>query len=268
MGKMKLVDLSHPFGENTPVWPAGEDYHSKRVQYFAKHDRLTQLFYGMHMHIGTHTDAPAHVVQESPFMHEMPLEKYHGTAVIVDIPKGKWGIITPEDLEKATPKIEKGDIVIVHTGSHRYWGDNDKYFAHGPGLNKAAAEWLVKREIKAFGIDCQALDHPCATYMIAHGVGPFVPRLIEDYRQELGRNPKEDHPEWEPVHYTLLSNGIPGFENVGGDIEMVVGKRCVISAFPTKWYMGDGSWVRIVAFIDEDEINKDVKPREYKYGIY
>ncbi len=38
-----------------------------------------------------------------------------------------------------------------------------------------------------------------------------------------------------------------GFENVGGDIEMVTGKRCIICAFPLKWYKGDGSMVRMVA---------------------
>ena len=29
------------------------------------------------------------------------------------------GIITPEDLEKATPKIQEGDIVIINTGFHK-----------------------------------------------------------------------------------------------------------------------------------------------------
>jgi kynurenine formamidase len=56
-----------------------------------------------------------------------------------------------------------------------------------------------------------------------------------------------------------------GWENVGGDIEMVVGKRVTISGFPIRWYKGDGSIVRLVAMIDEDEIN-NVPPRVYKYG--
>jgi hypothetical protein len=30
------------------------------------------------------------------------------------MPKGKWGVIMPEDLENTRPKIEKGDIVIVN----------------------------------------------------------------------------------------------------------------------------------------------------------
>ena len=42
---------------------------------------------------------------------------------MVDIPKGKWEVITAEDLENATPTIQRDDIVIIHTGWHRYWGD-------------------------------------------------------------------------------------------------------------------------------------------------
>ncbi|HUW64348.1 MAG TPA: cyclase family protein [Spirochaetia bacterium] len=268
MGKMRLVDLTHPWGYGTPIWPAGEEFSIQKVQYMSKANRLTQLFFGLCMHIGTHSDSPAHVVQGGAYTDELALENFYGTAVVVDIPKGKWEIITPEDLEKATPRIEKGDIVIIHTGSHRHWGHNDDYFMNGPGLSKAAGEWLVQKGIKALGVDMQALDHPCATYMIDHGVGPFVPRLIEEYKKETGRSPKEDHPDWEPVHTLLLSNNIMGFENVGGDIEMVVGKRCTISAFPLRWYQGDGSMVRMVAFIDEDEINPGVGTRQYKYGTF
>jgi kynurenine formamidase len=57
-----------------------------------------------------------------------------------------------------------------------------------------------------------------------------------------------------------------GWENVGGDIEKVVGKRVTIMGFPIRWYMGDGSIVRLVAQIDEDDMNK-VPDRVYKYGV-
>lgn len=49
--------------------------------------------------------------------------------------------------------------------------------------------------------------------------------------------------------------------------DKVLGKRCVICAFPSRWYMGDGSKVRMVAFIDKDDMN-DIPDRVYKYGTY
>jgi hypothetical protein len=53
-----------------------------------------------------------------------------------------------------------------------------------------------------------------------------------------------------------------------GDVDKVLMKRCVICSFPSRWCMGDGSKVRMVAFIDKNEINKDVPDRVYKYGTY
>ena len=46
-------------------------------------------------------------------------------------------MITPDDLEKVTPKIQAGDIVIVNTG-WRHYGDNQKYYGYSPGFCKEA----------------------------------------------------------------------------------------------------------------------------------
>ena len=127
------------------------------------------------MHRGTHMDAPMHVTANQPYMTGYPLWRFFGTGVAVSIPKGKWGVITPDDLENATPTIEPNDIVMINTGSHHDWGDNDEYFVYGPGLYREAAEWLVERRVKLVGVDVQALDHPLGTKLVAHGTGPDPP---------------------------------------------------------------------------------------------
>ncbi len=269
MGKTVLVDLSHPFGQGGPLWPSADsDFTIERVNYMPRHYRLLQTFNNFHMHNSTHADSPSHVIPESAYTHELPLENYYGDAVIVSIPKDRWELITVEDLENATPEIREGDIVIINTGTHKRWGENDDYFMYSPGLSIEAGKWLVEKKVKGMGIDCQAIDHPCYTYMIDHGPGPFVPRLIKEYTEMFGHPPIEDFPEWEPVHDVLLRNNVMGFENVGGDIEMVTGKRCTIAAFPLRWWKGDGSIVRMVAMIDEEDLVPGVEKREYKWGVY
>src|SRR5712691_1267759 len=62
-----------------------------------------------------------------------PADHHRLSAVAVSIPKGKWGVVTPQDLENAEPKIRKNDIVMINTGSHRKYGDNPDYFAYSPG---------------------------------------------------------------------------------------------------------------------------------------
>ena len=80
------------------------------------------------MHCTTHTDAPVHVIEGLPFMEEAPLDRSSGIAVVVSIPKGRWEVITAKYLEKAEPKIQTGDIVIVDTGWPEYSGDYRECF--------------------------------------------------------------------------------------------------------------------------------------------
>ncbi len=250
MGKVKLYDLSQSFGHNVPLWPYFEDVKIERVHYHAKSGVLSQKITTV-MHCSTHADSPAHIIEGLEYTDEIPLEKYYGTGVVVSIPKGKWGVITPKDLEKARPKIEKGDIVIINTGWHKYWGDSTQYFCYSPGLYKEAGEWFAAKGVKAVGVDQQALDHPLATAIGPHGPGPLRPDVCKEYKKEKGRDVIEDFPEWEPCHRLLLGNGIMGWENVGGDIDQVTGKRVTIAGFPIRWVKGDGSIVRLVAIVDK-----------------
>jgi kynurenine formamidase len=244
-----FYDLSHPWGAGAPLWPYFPDIKIERFHYHAKSGVLSQQITTF-MHCTTHTDAPAHVIEGAPFVDEIPLEKFFGTAVVVSIPKGKWEVITAEDLENAEPKIQKGDIVIINSGWHKYYGDNRKYFAYSPGLYKEAGEWLVAKGVKGVGVDMQALDHPLGTAIGPHGTGPLIEEVNQEYEEMHGHPVKDDFPYWEPCHRLLLGNGIVGYENVGGDIDKVTGKRVTLASFPWRWEKGDGCIVRMVAIVD------------------
>jgi kynurenine formamidase len=78
----------------------------------------------------------------------------------------------------------------------------------------------------------------------------LLPAINEEYFRTTGRRVIEDFPEWEPCHNAILSVGICGFENIGGDIDKVTGKRVTFAAFPWRWKKGDGCIVRLVAMVD------------------
>jgi kynurenine formamidase len=168
----------------------------------------------------------------------------------VSTPPGKWGVITPKDLENAEPKIRRNDILMINTGSHLKHGDNPDYYAYSPGLYKEAAEWIVERGVKLVGVDVQALDHPLGTFLGPHGPGPAQPHLDVEYKAATGRHIIEDFPYWEPAHKIMMTNGIPGIENIGGDIDKITGKRCTFFAFPWRWPDGEGCALRVVAMLD------------------
>jgi len=249
---LEFYDLSHPWGLGQPCWPYFEDVKIERLHTMAKSGVLTQRITTV-MHSGTHIDAPGHVVPGTPFIDEVPLPYFFGSGVVLDIPKKKWELITAEDLENATPEVREGDIVIVNTGWHKYYGDNVTYYGYAPGFGREAGEWFVEKKVKMCGNDTQALDHPLATAMGPHGPGApngLLPEVCKEYEQETGRTVLEDFPEWEPCHNVILSNGICGFENIGGDIDKVTGKRVTFAAFPWRWKKGDGCIVRLVAMVD------------------
>lgn len=101
---LEFYDLSHPWGLQCPNWPYFQDVQIERIHYHAKSGVLSQRITTT-MHSTTHIDAPAHVVEGTPFMDEIPLEKFFGTGVVVSIPKEKFEMITADDLENATPQI-------------------------------------------------------------------------------------------------------------------------------------------------------------------
>jgi kynurenine formamidase len=249
---LQFFDLSHPWGHGVPNWPYFEDVKIERLHYHAKSRVLTQRITTV-MHCTTHLDAPGHVIEGAPLIEDLPLSLFFGTGVVVSIPKGKWEKIMPEDLEAARPEILPGDIVIVNTGWHHTFGDNSTYYAYSPGFYREAGEWFVERGVKAVGTDTQALDHPLATAIAPHGPGApngLLPWACEEYQAQTGRAVLDDFPEWEPCHRQILAHGIVGFENVGGDLDAVTGRRVTIACFPWRWVGGDGCIVRMVAMLD------------------
>lgn len=247
---LKFFDLTHTFEQFMPEWPSSPGVNLTVNKYHAR-DGVFEINWDGIMHRGTHVDAPLHVTENTPGITDIPLWRFCGTGVVVSAPKEKWGLVTVEDLENATPQIEEGDIVMINTGFHRKWGDNDDYFSYGAGIDPKAATWLKEKKIKLVGFGHQANDHPLATKLVDHGLGPTHPHLIEEYKREFGRDPKEDFPLWEPAHKTLLvEGGIPGIENVGGELDEAAGQRCFFLALPWRWEGGDGCAIRILAIVD------------------
>src|SRR5262249_19642727 len=66
---LEFYNLSHRFGYQSPNWPYFEDVKIERIHYMAKSGVLSQRI-TTSMHNTTHIDAPAHVVQGTPFIDE------------------------------------------------------------------------------------------------------------------------------------------------------------------------------------------------------
>src|ERR1700709_48238 len=86
---LQFFALSPPWGHDAPLWPYFPDVKIERFHYMAKSGVLSQQI-NTFMHCTTHTDAPAHVVEGTRFMDEVPLSSYFGSGVVVSLPTEKW----------------------------------------------------------------------------------------------------------------------------------------------------------------------------------
>ncbi len=204
-----------------------------------------------HLHAATHVDAPIYCIPGGLNADQIPLENLYGTGVIIDMRhKGKWDTITAEDFEKATPKIEAGDFVVVNTGWQKCLEPNKayEYYHYYPGLLPSAAEWLVKKKVKALAGTWPVCDHSLSFAPLEKN----MPWLYNDYVREKGKAPgPEFSGGFEACLTMLLKNGTSCIQNAGGDIDQVTGKRCTLCAWPFRLEDADAAMVRLVAIIEE-----------------
>ena len=109
-----------------PEWPSAPGINVLTLQYHANNGVYVTEFEGI-MHRGTHMDAPLHVTENTPTLTGYPIWRFFGTGVAVSIPKGKWGVITADDL---------AGMQVV-----REWSWSDAQFT-GAALGLVALLWL------------------------------------------------------------------------------------------------------------------------------
>lgn len=248
-------ELSHEWGHGAPSVPGFDDVVMYRSVKHAQHGVMAHRL-KMVMHSGTHLNAPIHLIQRGIGAGEIPMERLLGNGVILSVPKESWEVITVEDLEAHADRIKAGGLVILVTGWHHRYSDSLEYFGDAPGLSVAAAEWLVARDVGLVGIDTPHIDHPLATSMGPHRGGPLMNRLTQKYIDATGLDPKAEHAAWNGAHKALLGAGIPTIENVGGDVDEMLGKEALIHALPWKFDGGDACPVRLVAITDPSGGNR------------
>jgi kynurenine formamidase len=250
---MKLVDLTHPFSIHTPGWVG---YPSPKLSYLQRHatNGIVSQYLETPLHAGTHFDAQMHIVSGGSDMASVPLSKLCHEGVVVDLSDemDDFSVITPKQV---TDRIEvsKGDVVVFHTGWHRYFNggrdeDEERYFLRHPGGGRELAEWIVEMDLAWTAVDCGSGDHPMNT-----SIRVKRPDVTREYERKMGQTVEEIWPEADlfVMHRVPFRRGITHVENAGGDIERVLNRRCLIGAFPIPIQGGEASPCRLVAFVDD-----------------
>ncbi|MCT4585774.1 MAG: cyclase family protein [Peptostreptococcaceae bacterium] len=156
MFKYEIIDLSHQIDENMTVYMDSEKPKLEEVHTMKEHgfrERKLTFF----SHIGTHVDAPAHMIEEGNFLDDYEIDKFIGSAFIADFKNFKLEYIDIEDLTVYEDKLKISDFFIINTGFYKDFY-NDKYYLEFPTLTKEAANYLLKFNLKGIGIDTLSID--------------------------------------------------------------------------------------------------------------
>jgi len=231
-GELKIVDLTHSLGADSPAWP---DPSGSRFTYdtlVAQPSGAPAMGkYNTPEHFGTHMDAPVHFTDNQASVDELAPNSLFGPAVVIDVrnqcaSNANYALSVDDILqwENENGPIPDRAIVMMLTGWGDKWGDAAAYKnedgkgkMHFPGFSPEAAKLLVtERNILGIGIDDFSVD----------------PAMAEDF----------------PVHLVVSAAGKFHLENVANLHELPATGAYLINA-PIKLEGGSGGQVRIFAIV-------------------
>jgi len=226
---MTLIDLSQDIYEGMKVYPG----HLKTVQFdHATHEETAPRFEGgfsfqttgfmLNDNGPTHVDSFSHLdpAPGAQTIDQMGLDLFYGPALCLDVSHVEAKTdITADHLEAALESsglsIEAGDMCFFYTATYDRHQGTSAYLSEFAGLGASAAEWIVAKEIKTFGVDSPTPDNPVSTSY--------------------------------PVHMMCRRQHITHYENLV--LTEVVGTRFTFVRFPLKVVGAHGGPTRAVAIV-------------------
>jgi kynurenine formamidase len=226
----RLIDLSQPIYEEMKVYPG----HLKTVTFqHATHEETAPRFEGgfsfqtlgfmLNDNGPTHVDSFSHLDPDpsAPTIDQMALDLFYGPALCVDVSGvAEETDITVADIEAGLAKhgleVQPGDMCFFYTGTYDKYAGKKEYLSNFAGLGAEAAEWIVAKGIKTFGVDSPTPDNPTSNSY--------------------------------PVHMMCRREHITHYENL--ILSEVVGTRFTFAGFPLKVIGAHGGPTRAVAIVD------------------
>jgi kynurenine formamidase len=205
---MRLIDLSQPVFDRCPNCPA---HPPVRVELGATHERDGWRLELMTLasHTGSHVDAPLHKLADAASLDDIPLERFVGKALLVDLRDSSPS--RPIDASLLSEKLRgplDDRIILLATG----WGDRrratDEWHYRSPHLTVDGAEWLVARSVRGVGIDHYSISgaaepNNARVHEVLLGAGVWI---VEDLRF-----PEEVFSLPQPVTFWSLPVNFKGF---------------------------------------------------------
>lgn len=204
---MKIIDLTHTIHPNLPVFPGTPQPEIERI-----HQIDTEGYAETHLqitsHLGTHMDAPAHMIQAGATLDIMDVGRFAGRAILADVRKINNGHIQIKDLQTVEAQLPSMDFLILYTGWEIRWGQ-EYYFEDFPALSPETAEWLLQFNLKGIGMDTISIDKIDSNDFPIHRILLSAGWVIIENLTQLGNLPNDPFDFYAlPLKFTS-SDGAP-----------------------------------------------------------
>lgn len=151
---MRYIDLTQPFTNAMPVYPGDPVPELTQVASLETHGH-TDFHLSTRMHVGTHLDAPLHMLPGGKRLMDFPLQTFFGRGALINA----VGRAVIDESVLAGVRLERGDIVLILTGWSKKFGSPD-YYHHYPVVTEPLANALVGASIAMVGLDFPSPDQP------------------------------------------------------------------------------------------------------------
>ncbi|NOR88471.1 MAG: cyclase family protein [Bacteroidales bacterium] len=154
---MRIIDLSHKISDGMPIYPGTPKVNITSLASVEK-DGFAVKNLHLSSHIGTHMDAPAHMISEGKTLDQFLISKFTGSACIIPFSLDDIdGQDKKEYLSQFESMIRDVEFVILHTKWSEKWGEKE-YFSNFPALDKESAAYLASFYLSGIGIDTISID--------------------------------------------------------------------------------------------------------------
>jgi kynurenine formamidase len=242
-GSVRIVDLSQPLSERTPVIVLPEPFTNTpgfTLRELNRYDDRGPSWYWNAFeageHVGTHIDAPVHWItgKDGDDVSQIPLTRLVGPAVVVDRvqeatadPDYLLSVDDVKEFEAEHGPLPEGSWLLYRTGWDARAHDQEAFLnadesgPHTPGMDVECARWLAEEApIVGVGVETVGTDAGAA-----HSFDPAF-----------------------PCHHFVLGAGKYGLTQLANLAELPpVG--AVLVAAPLRIESGSGSPVRAFAFV-------------------
>ncbi|MBV8539478.1 MAG: cyclase family protein [Pseudonocardiales bacterium] len=201
---------------------------------------LSNEFYRMSVHQGTHIDAPFHygpLCEGKPAKKvlDMPLDWFMGPGVVLDVRAGD-PTVTAETVKAAIGDAAvapaPGSIVLFRSDSDLRVG-TPEYFTESTVITPSAVDELLRRGVRVIGTDCWSFDGPARC-------------MVENFYRT-----GDSRALW-PTHLHGREREFVQIEGLA-NLRSIPAGRFTVVAFPIALMDAGGAWCRAVAVAQDQQ---------------